>query len=453
MATASHYDLLVLGGGSGGLAMARRAAGHGARCALIEADKLGGTCVHRGCIPKKLFWYAAQIAHALDMAPDYAFALDLPSRPFDWPRFKVARDAYLKRLNQLYETGLEDSHVTLIRGHGRFVDEHTLEVEGRRYQADHIVIATGSRPVVPTLPGARYGITSDGFFGLFTQPRRAAIVGSGYIATEHAALLHALGSEVTLLIRREWFLNAFDEMIRNALMEEMERQGIQIMSNVMVAGIARDAEGQLEITTTSGQRIAGFDCLLWAVGRAPNTDHLELAAAGVHRDRDGFVPTDDFQNTNVPGIYAVGDVTGRAALTPVAIAAGRRLADRLFGGEAGSHLDYGLIPTVIFAHPPAASAGLTEDAARSRHGSAVKIYQTRFVPLQQAFAQVKSRCTMKLVTVGTEERVVGCHIVGPGADEMLQGFVVAMGMGACKRDFDRTLAIHPTAAEELVLMR
>ncbi len=447
----NDFDLLVLGGGSGGLAVARRAAAHGARCAVIEGGKLGGTCVNRGCVPKKIIWYAAEIARAMDLAPDYGFAETAGG--FDWARLKVARDSYLKRLNQIYRTGLADSKVELITGHGRFIDPHTLEVEGKRYRAPHIVIATGGRPIVPELPGARFGITSDGFFGLFTQPRRVAIVGSGYIATELAGMLRALGSEVTMLIRSEWFLNGFDVMLRETLMEEMQHQGINILCSVMVERVNRDGAGLLSLHTTSGQQLSGFDCLIWAVGRAPNSDRLGLDAAGVERDGRGMIPTDEFQNTNVAGVYAVGDVTGRAALTPVAIAAGRRLADRLFGGQPHSRLDYRLIPTVIFSHPPVASIGLTEDEAREQHGSAVKIYQTRFVPLQQALSSQKRHSAMKLVTIGVEEKVVGCHIVGQGADEMLQGFAVAMGMGACKRDFDNTIAIHPTSAEELVTLR
>ncbi|MFQ5488000.1 MAG: FAD-dependent oxidoreductase, partial [Gammaproteobacteria bacterium] len=347
---ANDYDLLVLGGGSGGLAVARRAAAHGARCAVIESGKLGGTCVNRGCVPKKIMWYAADIAHTLPLAADYGF--DASPGELDWARLKVARDSYIKRLNQIYRTSLEDSRVELIQGYGRFADAHTVEVEGKRYQAPHIVIATGGRPIVPALPGARFGITSDGFFGLFTQPRRVAIVGSGYIATELAGMLCSLGSEVTMLIRSEWFLNGFDVMIREALMEAMQHQGINVLCSIMVERVSRDQEGLLSLHTTSDQQLTGFDCLIWAVGRAPNSERLNLEAAGVRCDGRGMIPTDEFQNTNVPGIYALGDITGRAALTPVAIAAGRHLADRLFGGQTDSRLDYRLIPTVIFSHPP-----------------------------------------------------------------------------------------------------
>ena len=444
------YDLIVLGGGSGGLAMARRAAAHGARCALVEAGRLGGTCVNRGCVPKKIMWHAAEIARSMQLAPHYAFTASLEG--LDWAQLKVSRDAYIKRLNHIYQTGLEDSRVELVKGSGRFLAPHVIEVEGRRLSAPHVGIATGGRPLVPPVPGARLGITSDGFFGLFTQPRRVAIVGSGYVAMELATTLRALGSDVSLLIRSACFLNGFDDMLRECLTEAMQEQGIDILSNTVVQGASRDSEGLLTLDV-GGRTLSGYDCLIWAVGRVPNSDRLNLEAAGVLHDDDGWIRVDDYQNTNVPGIYAIGDVTGRAALTPVAIAAGRHLADRLFGGQPDSRLDYSLIPTVIFSHPPLASAGLSEDAARASHGDAVKVYQTRFVPLQYALSGRSGHSTMKLVTVGLEERVVGCHMAGPGVDEMLQGFVVAMGMGACKSDFDRALPIHPTGAEEMVTLR
>ncbi len=445
------FDLLVIGGGSGGLATARRAAEHGARCAVVEASRLGGTCVHRGCVPKKILWYAAEIAGAMHLALDYGFTASLEG--LDWAGLKVARDDYLRHLEEIYRTSLEDHRIQLIRGRARFQDAHTVRVDGRDFRAPHIVIATGGQPVVPELPGAGHGITSDGFFGLSAQPRRVAVAGSGYIATELSCVLRALGSEVTLLIRKEWFLNAFDSLIRETFMDALQLQGIDVLSSILVTAVHRDHDGRLSLHTSKGHVLEGYDCLLWAVGRAPNTRDLGLEHAGVRCDGPGWIVTDHYQNTSVPGIYAVGDVTGRAALTPVAIAAGRRLADRLFGSQPDSHLDYGLIPTVIFSHPPAGSVGASEEAARARHGHAVRVYQSRFTSLQYALARRKLPSAVKLVTLGPEERVIGCHVVGPGADEMLQGFAVAMGMGACKADFDRTVAIHPTAAEELVTLR
>jgi glutathione reductase (NADPH) len=328
-----------------------------------------------------------------------------------------------------------------------------VEVNGEQYSADHIAICVGGFPVVPQLPGAEVGITSDGFFELERRPERVAVVGSGYIAVELSCMLRALGSQVTLLLRREQLLRRFDPMLRESLMEEMLNDGIDIMSSVQLQGIARDGGGSLVISCHNGQVIGGIDCLIWAIGRAPSTGALNLGAAGVECDADGFIRTDEFQNTNVPGIYAVGDVTGQIPLTPVAVAAGRRLGDRLFGGMPDRHLNYQNIPTVVFSHPPLGTVGLTEDEAREIHGDAVKVFQTRFTPMYHAVAGKKRKTAMKLVTVGARERLVGCHIIGHGADEMLQGFAVALRMGANKQDLDDTVAVHPTSAEELVTMR
>lgn len=446
-----HYDLIAIGGGSGGIAVARQAAHHGARCAVIEPARLGGTCVNRGCVPKKILWYAAAVAGSLHDAPAYGFNVTQGS--FDWARLKVARDTYLARLNQIYRDNLDASGVTLVEGTAAFIDPHTLAVSGRRYHADHIVIATGGRPRLPDIAQARLGITSDGFFGLFQQPRNVAIAGAGYIAVELAGLLNALGSRVTLLLRHGELLERFDAMIRAALAEEMRDNGIHILAETEIEGVARAADGVLTLHCGNRQSLSGFDTLIWAIGRRANTEQLNLAAAGVTVAADGSLPVDAFQNTNVPGIYAVGDVTGRAALTPVAIAAGRRLADRLCGGQPASRLDYDDIPTVVFGHPPVGTVGLSEGEARARHGDAVKVYQSRYTPLYHALTARKPRTTVKLVTVGEQERIVGCHIVGLGADEILQGFAVAVRMGATKRDFDRTVAIHPTAAEEFVTLR
>ena len=448
---AKHYDLIAVGGGSGGIAVATRAAKYGARCALIEAGKLGGTCVNRGCVPKKVMWHAAGIAHTLHDAPDYGFETTLSS--VDWAQLKQSRDTYLARLNKIYRSNLDESHVDVIEGMAHFVDENTLEVGGRQYTASHRVIATGGKPILPVLPGAELGITSDGFFGLDRQPQRVAIAGAGYVAVELAGMLNALGSEVTMLIRREHILDRFDVMVRETLTEAMQDAGVNIMTNIHLAGVEREADGTLTLNARHDHRLTGFDALLWATGRAANITALNLAMASVELDGNGYVAVDDFQNTNVPGIYALGDVTGRVALTPVAIAAGRRLAERLFGNNPVSRLDYENIPTVVFSHPAAGAVGLTEDEACDLYGDAVKVYHSRFTPLYHALTTRKVRSNMKLITVGAEERVVGCHIVGMGADEMLQGFAVAIRMGATKADFDNTVAIHPTGAEELVTMR
>lgn len=446
-----HYDLIAIGAGSGGLSVAERAARYGAKCAVIERGPLGGTCVNVGCVPKKVMWFGAGLAHALEDAAGYGF--DLGGHSFDWSVLKTARDRYVRNINDWYHTYLADSNIDEIVGEARFLDARTVEVAGQRYSAAHIVIATGGYPTVPDLPGAELGITSDGFFELGVLPRRVAIVGSGYIAVELAGVLNALGSDVTLLLRRETLLRGFDAMLRESLMEEMLNAGVNILAGTQVAALTRPDAGTLCIECGNGQRLEGFDQLIWAVGRTPATAGLNLAAAGVETDAAGYIPSNAYEQTNVPGIYALGDVNGKVALTPVAIAAARRLADRLFGGVAERHLPYELIPTVVFSHPPIGTVGLTEEQARERHGDAVKIYSTRFTPMYHAISGRREQTAMKLVTVGAQEKVLGCHIIGLGADEMLQGFAVAIRMGATKRDLDDTVALHPTSAEELVTLR
>ena len=446
-----HYDLIAIGAGSGGLSVAERAARYGARCAVVEAGRLGGTCVNVGCVPKKVMWFAASLAHALEDAPGYGFHVG--ETGFDWGKLKSARDAYVRGINDWYRTYLADSNIDEIPGMATFVDAHTIEVAGERYSADHVVVAVGGAPTVPDIPGAEHGITSDGFFELEDLPRRVAVVGSGYIAVELAGMLNALGSDVTMLLRREHLLRSFDAMLREALMEEMLSDGIDILARTQVKAVGREADGSLCIECENGQRLEGFDRLIWAIGRHPLTAGLNLAATGVEVDDQGYIPTDEFQNTCVEGLYAIGDVTGRAQLTPVAIAAGRRLADRLFGGMQDRRLVYENIPTVVFSHPPIGTVGLTEDEARDSHGEAVKVYQTRFTAMYHAISGRDQKTAMKLVTVGAQEKVVGCHIIGVGADEMLQGFAVALRMGATKKDLDDTVALHPTSAEELVTLR
>lgn len=446
-----HYDLIAIGGGSGGLSVAERAARYGARCAVIEKGPLGGTCVNVGCVPKKVMWFGASIAHTLAEAPSYGF--ELGDINFDWGKLKASRDAYVKGINDWYHTYLSDSNIDEIVGKARFVDASTIEVAGQQYSADHIVIAPGGAPVIPATEGAELGISSDGFFELEQLPRRTAVVGSGYIAVELAGMLNALGSEVTMLLRREHLLRNFDASLRENLMEEMLGDGIDILARAKVKKVLREDNGSLCIISENGQRLECFDELIWAIGRYPLTQDLNLQAAGVVVDEQGYIPTDKFQQTNVEAVYAIGDVTGEAQLTPVAIAAGRRLSDRLFGGMTDRHLSYENIPTVVFSHPPIATVGLTESVARDRHGDSVKVYQTRFTAMYNALTERKQKTAMKLVTVGAQEKVVGCHVIGPGADEMLQGFAVAIRMGASKKDLDDTVAIHPTSAEELVTMR
>jgi len=448
---AKHYDLIAIGGGSGGLSVAERAASYGARCAVIETGRLGGTCVNVGCVPKKVMWYAAQLTHALDDAPGYGFKLDYFD--FDWRKLKSARDTFIHNLNEWYAGYLARTGVELIHGFARLVDARTLEINGEPYTADHLVIATGSRPHIPELPGAEFGITSDGFFELADCPPRIAIAGSGYIAVELAGMLHTLGAEVTLLVRKDQVLRPFDAMLREQLMARLREDGITVLTHTQVRAVARLVGGSLNLHCDGHPNVLNVDTLLWAIGRDPNTEALNLPAAGVVVNPNGSIPTDPFQNTNIPGIYAIGDVTEHFHLTPVAIAAGRRLADRLFGGQPDRRLPYENIPTVVFSHPPIGTVGLTEEEARQHYGDAVKIYQTRFRPMYYAFTARPIQTAMKLVCIGPEEKIIGCHLIGEGADEMLQGFAVAIRMGATKRDFDDTVAIHPTSAEELVTMR
>jgi glutathione reductase (NADPH) len=348
---------------------------------------------------------------------------------------------------------LSDSNIDEIVGKACFVDAGTIEVAGQQYSAEHIVIAPGGAPMIPATEGAELGISSDGFFELEQLPRRCAVVGSGYIAVELAGMLNALGSDVTMLLRREHLLRNFDATLRENLMEEMLGDGIDILARTQVKKVLREADGSLCIECENGQRLEGFDELVWAIGRYPLTQELNLQAAGVTVDDQGYIPTDKFQQTNVEAVYAIGDVTGQAQLTPVAIAAGRRLGDRLFGGMTDRYLPHENIPTVVFSHPPIGTVGLTESVARDIHGASVKVYQTRFTAMYNALTERKQKTAMKLVTVGAQEKVVGCHVIGPGADEMLQGFAVAIRMGASKKDLDDTVAIHPTSAEELVTMR
>lgn len=446
-----HYDLISIGGGSGGLSAAERGAVYGKKCAVIESGKMGGTCVNVGCVPKKVMWYGAEIAQSLKNAPSYGF--DINVYGFSWKKLVEAREAYIKGINDWYGNYLTDSNIDTIVGSARFVDAKTLEVNGEQYTADHIVIAPGGVPSVPETPGAELGITSDGFFALTEQPKRVAVVGAGYIAVELAGVLNALGSDVSLLLRGEHFLKTFDPMLRDTLMEEMTNDGVSILSGVSVKKVEKAADGSLTVDFENGQQLTRIDEVIWAIGRTPNSAQLNLAVAGVEHDAHGFISTDEFQNTNVPGVYAVGDVTGRAQLTPVAIAAARRLSDRLFNNQSDRKLDYENIPTVMFSHPPIGTVGLTEDEARKQHGDAVKVYQTRFTAMAHAFTAHQPTTAMKLVCVGAQEKVVGVHVIGQGADEMLQGFAVAVKMGATKADFDNTVAIHPTSSEELVTLR
>jgi glutathione reductase (NADPH) len=414
----------------------------------VEQGRLGGTCVNVGCVPKKLMWHAASLAESLHEAPAYGF--DIPAFSHDWPRLRANRDAYVARLNEIYRKNLLGSGVELIEGRARLTGPGTVRVGERELTARHLLIATGGRPQRPDVPGGELVIDSDGFFALEQRPRSVIVVGSGYIAVELAGVLRALGSEVTIIARGPRLLRNMDAMLGEVLQSEMQAQGISVMIEAQSASLTRAGDG-LRVHFANGHS-AQADCVIWAVGREPNTAGLGLEAAGVSLDERGFVIVDEWQATRVPHIYAVGDVTARAALTPVAIAAARCLADRVFGGMRERKLDYELIPTVVFSHPVIGTVGLSESEARKRHGDGVKVYESRFKALYYGVLERKTPSAMKLVCVGPQEQIVGLHTIGPGSDEMLQGFAVALKMGATKRDFDDTVAIHPTSAEEMVTM-
>ena len=447
-----HYDYIAIGGGSGGIASANRAAMHGKKCALIEAKELGGTCVNVGCVPKKVMWHAAQVAEAIHhYGPDYGF--DATLNRFDWDRLVKNRSAYIDRIHASYDTVLGKNKVDVIRGWARFVDAHTIEVDGQRYTADHILIATGGRPVRPDIPGAEHGIDSDGFFALPALPARTAVAGAGYIAVELAGVMNALGSETHLFVRQHAPLRNFDPLLSETLVEVMQAEGPALHTHSVPKSVLKNADGSLTLQLENGESHT-VDCLVWAVGREPFTDHLNLEATGVRLNPGGYIEVDKYQNTNVPGIYAVGDITGQIELTPVAVAAGRRLSERLFNNKPEEHLDYSNVPTVVFSHPPIGTVGLSEPEARAKFGDeAVKVYRSSFTAMYTAVTQHRQPARMKLVCVGPDEKIVGIHGIGFGMDEMLQGFAVALKMGATKKDFDDTVAIHPTAAEEFVTMR
>ena len=446
-----HYDLIALGAGSGGIATVNRAASYGARCAIIESDsKLGGTCVNRGCVPKIVMWYGAAMSHALDDASGYGF--DIERKGFAWNKLVKSREEYIGRINKSYENVLSKAPVDVFNGHGRLIDANTLEVGDSRLTADRILLATGGTPTLPDVPGAELGISSDGFFELQERPERVAVVGAGYIAVELAGMLSALGSATSLVLRKDKVLRSFDSMLSERLEAEMRAAGVSFVTKFQLESVSQSADG-IVLHAKDGSTTDPFDCLIWAIGRRPLTDDIGLDAAGVKTDARGYVPVDEYQKTNVDSIYAVGDVTGAAQLTPVAIAAGRRLADRIYNNMQDRKLDYSLIPTVVFSHPPIGTVGLSEQEARDQYGDAVKIYSAEFTPMYAVFAAHQQKTALKLIVQGEDETVVGCHIIGLGADEMLQGFAVAISMGATKRDFDDTIAIHPTSSEELVTMR
>ncbi|ASJ98358.1 glutathione-disulfide reductase [Shewanella marisflavi] len=450
---AQHFDYICLGAGSGGIASANRAAMRGAKVLLIEAKALGGTCVNVGCVPKKVMWYGAQVAEAMHLyAKDYGF--DVSVNKFDWSKLVESREAYIERIHGAYDRGLDSNGVTLVRGYGQFVNNNTIEVNGEHYSADHILIATGGTPTIPNIPGAEYGIDSDGFFALNEQPKRVAVVGAGYIAVELAGVLHALGSETHLFVRKHAPLRSFDPMLSEALMESMATDGPSLHTHSIPESVTKNADGSLTLKLENGESYE-IDTLIWAIGRRPSTDKIGLENTDVKLNDKGYVVVDAQQNTTAPGIYCVGDIIeGGIELTPVAVKAGRLLSERLFNGMTDAKMDYSLVPTVVFSHPAIGTMGLTEPEAIAQYGEEnVKVYTSGFTSMYTAVTAHRQACKMKLVCAGNEEKVVGIHGIGYGMDEILQGFGVAIKMGATKADFDAVVAIHPTGAEEFVTMR
>ena len=453
-----HYDYIAIGGGSGGIGSINRAASYGKKCAIIEAKHLGGTCVNVGCVPKKVMFYGAQIAEAINhYAPDYGFDVDV--KKFDFAKLVESRQAYISRIHTSYDNVLAKNNVDVIRGFAKFVNKNTLEVtfdDGSTEQvtADHILIATGGRPSIPAIKGAEYGIDSNGVFALTELPKRTAVVGAGYIAVELAGVLNSLGVETHLFVRKHAPLRNFDPMMVETLVESMQQDGITLHTHAIPKEVVKNAGGSVTLHLEDG-RDQTVDCLIWAIGREPTTDKINLQAAGVEANARGFIKVDKYQNTNVLGIYAVGDIIeGGIELTPVAVAAGRRLSERLFNNKPNEHLDYNLVPSVVFSHPPIGTVGLTEPQAIEQYGAEnVKVYKSSFTSMYTAVTQHRQPCRMKLVCVGKEEKIVGLHGIGFGVDEMIQGFAVAIKMGATKADFDNTVAIHPTGSEEFVTMR
>ncbi|HDL6056766.1 TPA: glutathione-disulfide reductase [Mannheimia haemolytica] len=455
---AKHYDYIAIGGGSGGIASINRAASYGQKCAIIEAKHLGGTCVNVGCVPKKVMFYGAQVAEAINhYAPDYGF--DITVNNFDYAKLVESRQAYIGRIHTSYGNVLAKNNVDVLNGFARFKDAKTLEVsyaDGsvEEVTADHILIATGGRPTVPNVKGAEYGITSDGVFALDALPKSVAIVGAGYIAVELAGVFNSLGVNTHLFVRQHAPMRNQDPLIVDTLLEVLAQDGIELHTQATPQEVVKNADGSLTLKLQDG-RETSVESLVWAIGREPATDKINLEAAGVETNERGFIKVDKFQNTNVPNIYAVGDIIeGGIELTPVAIAAGRRLSERLFNNKPNEHLDYSLVPTVVFSHPPIGTVGLSEPKAIEQYGAEnVKVYKSSFTAMYTAVTQHRQPCRMKLVCVGEGEKVVGLHGIGFGVDEMIQGFAVAIKMGATKADFDNTVAIHPTGSEEFVTMR
>ncbi|AIR90619.1 glutathione-disulfide reductase [Pseudomonas cremoricolorata] len=446
---AYDFDLFVIGAGSGGVRAARFAAGFGAKVAVAESRYLGGTCVNVGCVPKKLLVYGAHVADELEQARGFGWSLE--EGHFDWGTLIANKDREIQRLNGIYRKLLVDSGVTLLQGHARITGANEVEVEGQRYSAERILIAVGGWPQVPDIPGKELAITSNEAFYLKQLPRRMLVVGGGYIAVEFAGIFQGLGSATTLLYRGDLFLRGFDGSVREHLKEELEKRGLDLQFNSDIRRIEKLDDGSLKATLKDGGELI-TDCVFYATGRRPMLDDLGLEHTGVELDERGFIKVDEHYQTTESSILAIGDVIGRVQLTPVALAEGMAVARRLFKPEQFRPVDYQNIPTAVFSQPPIGTVGLTEEQARD-NGHSVKIFESRFRPMKLTLTDIQEKTLMKLVVDADNDRVLGCHMVGPDAGEIIQGLGVALKAGATKQQFDETIGVHPTSAEEFVTLR
>lgn len=446
----SHdFDLFVIGAGSGGVRAARFAAGFGARVAVAESRYLGGTCVNVGCVPKKLLVYGAHFAEDFEQASGFGWSLGEAN--FDWTTLIANKNREIERLNGIYRNLLTNSGVSLFEGHARIVDAHTVEVNGQRHSAERILIATGGWPQIPDIPGREHAISSNEAFFLKQLPKRVLVVGGGYIAVEFASIFHGLGAQTSLLYRGELFLRGFDGAVRQHLREELSKKGLDLQFNADIASIERQADGSLVATLKDG-RVLEADCVFYATGRRPMLDNLGLENVEVKLDKRGYIEVDDLFQTSTPSILALGDVIGRVQLTPVALAEGMAVARRLFKPEEYRRLDYSMIPTAVFSLPNIGTVGLSEEQAIEA-GHQVKVFESRFRPMKLTLTENPERTLMKLVVDADSDRVLGCHMVGPEAGEIVQGLAVALKAGATKQIFDETIGVHPSAAEEFVTLR
>ncbi|UVE16056.1 glutathione-disulfide reductase [Pseudomonas sp. LS44] len=446
---AYDFDLFVIGAGSGGVRAARFAAGYGARVAVAESRYLGGTCVNVGCVPKKLLVYGAHFSEDFELAKGFGWSL--PRADFDWPTLIGNKDREIQRLNGIYRNLLVNSGVTLLESHAKLIDANHVEVDGKRYSAQHILLATGGWPQIPDIPGQEHAISSNEAFFLKQLPKRVLVVGGGYIAVEFASIFHGVGAQTTLLYRGELFLRGFDGGVRTHLREELERKGLELQFNADIARIDKQADGSLRATLKDGRELEA-DCVFYATGRRPMLDNLGLENVDVALDKRGFIQVDEQFQTSEPSILAIGDVIGRVQLTPVALAEGMAVARRLFKPEEYRPVDYAHIPTAVFSLPNIGTVGLTEEQAREA-GHELKIFESRFRALKLTLTESQERTFMKLVVDAKSDRVLGCHMVGPDAGEIIQGLAVALKAGATKQVFDETLGVHPSMAEEFVTMR